>query len=499
MTKERGQFTVEESPLTVQVSVSRAGTPCARVGARAAVALSLVLTAAGCASLAPDRGALATGANAGANWSPETPIGPWPGDGWWKAYGDAQLNGLIDEALDKSPTMRMARARVERARATIAETRSGLFPALQGLGTATETKQSYNTGIPPMFVPHGYNDFGQATLNLNYNFDLWGKTRSSLAAATSEARAARADMAAARLTLSTAVAGAYADLSRLYGERDVAERSVRSRQETLDLVARRVANGIDTQGELNQAKAGVPSAKADLAAIDEDIGLARNALSALLGEGPQRGLSIARPGKAALQPFTLPDKLGAHLVGRRPDVVAARWRAEAAATRVGAARAAFYPDVNIMAFGGFEALYLRRLFASDSAIGQVGPAVSLPIFEGGRLRGELRGAKADYASAVATYDAAVVQSLHEAADAATSRRVLTERLSQTREALAGQEEAYRIAKLRYDGGLANYQTVLTAEDRVLAGRRAVVDLEARAFSLDIQLIKALGGGFTDAA
>jgi NodT family efflux transporter outer membrane factor (OMF) lipoprotein len=423
------------------------------------------------------------------------PAADWPKLDWWRAYGDAGLDQLIDEALRNAPSMAEARARIDKARADLGTARAGLFPSLSFNGTAVETKQSYNAGIPPLFVPRGYNDFGQGTLNFSYEFDFWGKNRAAVAAATSEARAASADAAEARLTLSTAVAGAYADLARLYAERDVAERAAQSRQETLDLVVRRVANGADNRSASQQARAGVATAKANVAEIDEDIGLARNRLAALMGEGPDRGLAIERPGAAMIQAFGLPPSLAADLIGRRPDLVAARWRAEADAKRIGVAKAQFYPDINLVADIGFEALHLHNFFKVGSDIGSVGPAVTLPIFEGGRLRANLRGADADYAEAVATYDATLTQALQDVADAATSERALTERLAQSQAALAADENAYRIAKLRYDGGLADYQSVLLAEDAVLVNRRVVVDLRARAFTLDIELVKALGGGF----
>ena len=426
------------------------------------------------------------------------PQADWPAQDWWRAYNDPQLDGLIDAALKDSPSLAEARARVDKARASLGQTRAGLFPSLSASASVVEDKQSYNYGIPPAFVPKGYNDYGQLALNFNYEFDFWGKNRAAVAASTSEARAARADEAEARLTLSTAVAAAYADLARLYAERDVALRSVQSRQETLDLVARRVADGLDTRAESKQAEAGPPAARADVAAIEEQITTTRNELAALLGAGPDRGLAIVRPAKPALAAFGLPPKLAADLIGRRPDVIAARWRAEAAAKRIGVARAQFYPDVNLVADIGFQALGVRNLFESGSDIGQVGPALTLPIFEGGRLRANLHGAQADYADAVATYDGAVVQALHDVADAAAGERALSTRLKESRDALAAYEEAYRVARLRYDGGLANFQTVLLAEDSVLQTRRIVVDLEARAFTLDIQLVKALGGGFTPA-
>ncbi|MDR3511167.1 MAG: efflux transporter outer membrane subunit [Caulobacteraceae bacterium] len=430
------------------------------------------------------------------------PRADWPADGWWRAYGDAQLGQLIETALAGAPDMATAKARLAKAMATADTARADLMPSLSASGFVGQSEESLNSlGFPPQFqqyLPKGYKGYGQGALNFSYEIDFWGKNRSAVAAATSDARAVAADAAEARLTLSTAVAASYADLARLYAERDVTERSVASRQETLDLASRRVTNGLDTQAELKQAAAGVPAARADLAAIDEQIALTRNQLAALIGQGPDAGLAIGRPPAAALKPFGLPDRLAADLIGRRPDLVAARWRAEAASKRIGVAKAAFYPNINLTALAGYESLGLSKLFTTNSEYGQYGAAISLPIFQGGRLAANLHGARADYDEAVASYDATLIQALREVADAAASERALDERLTQSREALADDEAAYKVARLRYEGGLANYQSVLLAEDAVLAARRNVVDLEARAFTLDIQLIKALGGGFTSA-
>ncbi|HEX4196063.1 MAG TPA: efflux transporter outer membrane subunit [Caulobacteraceae bacterium] len=473
----------------------KTGSASRNVANTAAVLLGCALAA--CAAL-PQTGRSPTPKPPGAYATAQSftaPESDWPTSEWWRAYGDAELDQLIDESLKSSPTMAQAQARIDKARADVGTARAALFPTLSANGSVTEAKQSYNYGIPPMFVPHGYNDYAQGTLNFTYEFDFWGKNRAAVAAATSESRAAQADAAEARLALSTAVAGAYADLARLYDERDVAERSAQSRQETLDLVLHRVANGADNRGASMQAEAEVNSAKADVAAIDEEIGLTRDQLAALLGEGPDRGLAIARPAAPSLKAFGLPPSLAADLIGRRPDVVAARWRAEAAAKRIGVARAQFYPDINLVADIGFEALHVHNFLAPGSDIGSVGPAGTLPIFEGGRLRANLRGANADYAAAVASYDAALTQALSDVADAAQSERALTDRLAKSQAALDADEEAYRIARLRYEGGLSDYQSVLLVEDSVLAARRTVVDLKARAFALDIQLVKALGGGF----
>ncbi|HEY1559766.1 MAG TPA: efflux transporter outer membrane subunit [Caulobacteraceae bacterium] len=462
----------------------------------ATAAISSALTLAGCAAIPPVH--LADVKPASAYRADQTFAAPtisWPGDEWWRAYDDAQLNQLIDEALAASPNVAEARARLDKADALAGVARANLFPTLQGQAQVDETKQSYNTGIPPAFVPHGWNSFGQTTLNFSWELDFWGKNRKALAAAVSDAKASDADLAEARLVLSTAIASAYADFYRLWAERDVAERAVKSREETLDLVRRRVDNGLDTRGELEEAKAGPANARSDLAAIDEDIALSRDRIAALMGQGPDRGLAIQRPSAPSLKAFGLPPRLPADLIGRRPDLAAARWRAEAAAGRIGVAKAQFYPDINLAAAIGFESLGISKLFLSGSSTGQVGPAITLPIFEGGRLRANLRGARADYETAVASYDETLTQALQDVADVAASERALSARVQHSTDALTADEDAYRIARLRYEGGLANYQSVLLVENAVLTDRRTVVDLKARAFTLDVQLIRALGGGY----
>ncbi len=437
---------------------------------------------------------------AGAYATAETFAGPhadWPAGDWWSAYGDPQLKGLITEALADSPTMAQATARLHRAQSLAGQARSASLPSLSLEGGVQELKQSYNTGIPPQFVPQGYNDVGHVDLSFNWELDFWGKHRAAIAAATSEVRAAAADAAEARLVVSTSVASAYADLAALYADRDVAERTLALRGETNDLVQKRVDNGLDTDAELNLAKAGPPAARAQLAGVDEQIALTRNRIAALLGAGPDRGLAIGRPAAAHLVAFGLPENLAADLIGRRPDIVAARWRAEAAKSRIKEAQASFLPNINLAAVVGYQSLHLDKLFDSGSDYGSVGPAVSLPIFEGGRLRANLHGAEAGRDDAVVTYDATVVQALRDVADVVASKNALAGRLADSRAALDATEAAYRVTRLRYQGELTNYQSVLISEERLLVQRRTVADLESRAFLLDIALVRALGGGFTN--
>jgi NodT family efflux transporter outer membrane factor (OMF) lipoprotein len=439
---------------------------------------------------------------AAASYASETsfaaPPAEWPVDGWWHAYHDPQLSTLIEGALAGAPTLAQAEARLRKAEAAISESRSALWPSLELDANGGEVKESLNQGFPPAFaqyLPRGYNSTAYVALKFDYELDFWGKNRSAVAAAVSAARAGAAEAAEARLALSAGIALAYADLARLYTERDVEMRTVAVKEETARLVARRVENGLDTRADLKQAEAGPPTARAQLAAIDEEIVQTRDRIAALMGRGPDQGLSIARPADPALQAFGLPPELAASLLGRRPDLSAARWNAEAAARRIGVARAAFYPNINLAAYVGQQALFANLLWRGSSQIGGVEPALTLPIFEGGELRARYRGARADYDEAVATYDATLVQALEEVADVAASERALVTRLNESRAALAANEEAYRIARLRYEGGLSNYQSVLLAEDAVLQSRLAVADLDARGFTLDVELVQALGGGY----
>lgn len=455
------------------------------------------LALAACASLPPPYPARQ--ANPPEHYTAEhtfaAPKGDWPPDRWWRSYGDAQLDGLVEEALAGSPDLAQALARVRKSEALARRAGAASAPQLSADAAVDEAKLSYHNGIPPQFTPRGYNDNGRLALDFNWELDFWGRNRAAVAAAVSETRAAEAEAAQARLMLATSVASAYADLARLYADRDVALRTLAAREETLDLVRRRTANGLDTQQALQQALAGPPSAKGELDALDEQIAQTRNRLAALLGEGPDRGLAITRPPATGLKAFGLPERLAVDLIGRRPDVAAARWRAQAAGKRVREARAAFYPNINLAAYVGVQALNLRQLTIPGSDIGSIGPALSLPILDGGGLRADLSGAEADRDLAVAAYDGAVSEALRQVADAAAGERSLALQLPEARAALGADESALRMARLRYEGGLSDYQTVLLAEQAVLGQRKVAADLENRAFVLDIALVRALGGGF----
>lgn len=452
---------------------------------------------AGCATL-PKQGAVPTMRSASAFASTTSLAAPetsWPSDRWWESFGDPQLTTLIEEGLSDATDLRVAQARFERADALVREARSRLLPSLQANGEIGGTKQSYNYLIPRAIAPQGWKDYGQATMQLDWQLDFWGRNRAALAAARSDAAAAQAEAAAARLILSAGIAEAYADLADGFAQADAARRAVEIRRRTVELMEGRRAQGLENAGAVERARSALASSQGELAALDESVSLTRNRIAVLLGAGPDRGLSIQRPTARAAEDFGLPANLPADLIGRRPDVIAARLRAQAAASRIKEARAAFYPNVNLAGLIGLQAIGIGDVFRSGSTFGTAGPAISLPIFDGGRLTGAYRAAEADHRGAVAEYDGALAQALREVADAATSDRALTERIGRADEAERAAAAAWTVSNNRYRGGLGTSLDVLVAEDALIDARRSLATLRNRRFVLNVALIRALGGGF----
>ena len=426
------------------------------------------------------------------------PSADWPSDSWWKTYGDPQLDQLIEEALAGSPDLKIAASRVRGAEAMAGITEANLWPTVTGTASAQETEQSLNNGFPQAFrplLPHGWHHAAQIAAGFEYQLDFFGKNRAALAAATSAAEAAKAEEAEARLQISTAVAGSYAVLVQLFADQQAAKDAVRVRRESVALVEQRLKSGLENEGALSQARALLEAAEVESETVDRLIALTRNQLAALLGKGPDRGLAILPSPAQKIRGAGLPASLSADLIGRRPDVVAARLNAQAAASKVDVANANFYPDVDLTGAYGLETLDIKYLAQGASAMGAFGPAIHLPIFDYGRNTGIYRGARADYDAAVALYDKTLTGALHEVADAYANQRGLAGELRHAHASLAESENAYRIVKLRYDAGLSRYLDVLTAENLLLGQRREVADLEAQAFAYDVALVRALGGGY----
>ena len=462
---------------------------------RALIAFA-VLTLAGCASYrgVDPRSSLSEPAKLEASKSLEgQESAAWPDLDWWKRFGDPQLDALIDEGLAGSPNIRLARARVDQALGAAQVARAPLGPQVSADGSLNRQRFSENYIFPPPIGGSTYTTT-QLALNARYDLDFWGKNRSAYEAALGRSRAAQTEAFATRLALSAAIAGTYVQLARSYEQLDIAERTLNDRQQVQSLTSGRVKAGLDSKLELKQVETSIPAARARIAQTQEEIALARNQLAALLGKGPDRGLAIQRPALRAVA-VALPSRVPAELLGRRPDIVASRIRAEAAAQDIASAKAAFYPDINLAALVGVQSVNLSKLLEVGSAIPSASATISLPILDGGRLRGALAQRDAEYDVAVEQYNQALSDALRDVVDQLASMRSVQAQRVEADAAVASAEEAYQIAFTRYKAGLGSLLSLIVVEQQVLDQLQLRADVRSRELALSINLIRALGGGF----
>ncbi len=479
-----------------QQSSLRTGVPALAVLALA-LAASAVLTLAGCASsagIAPGATVVAPAAvGLSAAASASAGAGPVIAADWWRGYGDAQLTALIEASLAGNPSLRGAQTRVERALALAAAVQAN--EGLQSAASADLTRQHFSgNSIYPPPLGDSIRTLANVQIGAAWEFDFFGRNRAVLAAAVGASRAAEAEVQAARHVLCSNVARTYGQLARLFEQRAIAERALQQREETLGLIRQRVQAGLDTAVELRQGEGALPETRLQIEQLDEQITLTRHALAALTAQ-PSQALDtlVVAPGSARL--LALPATLPADLLARRADITAARWRIEAAGSDVASARAAFYPNINLSAFVGLASIGLDRLISAGSEQYGAGPAIRLPIFDAGRLRANLRGKTADLDAAVESYNAAVLEAVHETADPISSLRAIALQQREQAQAQAAAESAYDLATQRYRAGLSTYLTVLNAEAGVLNQRRQAADLKARVWDAQVALIRALGGGY----
>jgi NodT family efflux transporter outer membrane factor (OMF) lipoprotein len=421
----------------------------------------------------------------------------WPKDAWWTDYGDPQLDRLMDKALHGQPGLRIAEARVRQAQAVAGVVGAALYPQAHASLKSTRQRFSENGTVPPP-IAGTWQTINDLSLGVSYELDFWGKNRAAVDAALGRAHAAEVDLQAARLMLATALARTYLRLDLAYAQRDLAQDTLKQREQTLTLTRRRVAAQIDSELELTQAEAALPAVRERIAASNESIALIANQLAALQGQGPDAGLQITRPQLASVGPASLPGNLPAELIGRRPDVVADRWRVEAASQDIKVAKARFYPDISLNGLVGLQSLGFDDFLDAGSRVLGVGPAISLPIFDGGRLRGNLGARQAGYDAAVEHYNATVIAAVHDVVDQLVSLHWLQQQVHEQDEALRLAQHAHDLAQARYRSGLANYLQVLSAESQVLAQKQQVIQSQSRQRELRLNLIRALGGGYQPA-
>jgi NodT family efflux transporter outer membrane factor (OMF) lipoprotein len=424
--------------------------------------------------------------------------GAWPSLDWTTRIGGAPLQALVDEAMAGNPGLQVAAARIASARAAVEASGANRSPTV-GAGLSSTYQRYTETGLIPPPLAGEYKADTQLALNFNYEFDFWGRHEAELRAALSQGRAAEAEQYSARLMLTSSIARAWLQLARQDGQLALTRQQLAARERLGRLATLRFKAGLDTESESEQTRQQLEGLRAEIVQWQEGMALTRNQIAALLGKGPDRGLSIVPASLPTDAAIALPDALPMGLVGRRPDIVASRWRVEAAQGDIESARAQFYPNINLTAFAGFSTLSLDRLLDAGSRIVGIGPAIRLPVFEGGRLRAQLKGRVAGYDNAVASYNQTLIDALRDVADQVQSLRAAQAQGGHQRAATEAATNALRLARERERAGTTNMLPVLASELALVVQRKIELENQARRADLQVGLIRALGGGFDAAA
>ena len=471
------------------VAMHRAACSCRNVLA----ALSLLALVA-CAAAPPKLGAPVlrdTAPLAGIN---STSQAGWPQAQWWRSYGDATLNQLMATAMQQSPDLALAQSRVRSAEQSARMAAAQAGPSINGQVQVARQRMSDNGLIPSKFL--GFNWYNQADVGvqLQYDFDWWGKQRASIEAALDQAHASEAQRSAAALAIQYAVADTYfgwqADQARL----KLANAAVSTQEKLAGIAQLRVDQGVDLPDMAQTAKGQLAAARQMQVALQGSAEIRRVALASLLGVAPTEmsALTIRPLPEVGSE---LPANAGLDLLARRPDIAASRWQVEAALRQTDVARAQFFPDLSIGAMAGLSSIDLGQLATAGSRVFGLTPALHLPIFNAGRLQANYGMSRAQLDSAVAQYNSTVVTAAREVATQVTSAQQVAARRQQQQVQITADEQVLANAQARQRQGVRDAREALGADAQLLQQRDEATQLHAQAISTDLNLIKALGGGY----
>jgi len=420
----------------------------------------------------------------------------WPAQDWWVSFGDPQLSTLIDEALKNNPSLDEAEARARQAQALADTANAARLPSADLEAGAEGIRLSNKDPVYPPYVL-GHFAWGKSvTANFSWDIDLWGGKRAAWEAALGRSRAADIEARATRIQLSVNVARAYVQLGYAFAQQDVAQGEWQRASQTLALTRRLVAGGLGTPQQEAFADSQVASAEQQKAQADRAIDAARSSLSVLLGQGPDRGLSIARPQLLDPGLVAVPDRLQIDLIGRRADLVAARWQVEAASKDIKAAKTQFLPNISLSAMAGLVAVGgSTNVFQLPARTYSVTPALSLPIFDGGRLRANLAATDARYDQAVAHYNQLLIGAVNEVSDLVSALASVRTQIALEQRAKQDAQKSWRDAMSAYKGGVSGPLTPLASRQQLLLADQRLALLQSQQADLSIRLIDALGGGY----
>jgi multidrug efflux system outer membrane protein len=415
--------------------------------------------------------------------------------GWWEVSADPQLRAYIAEALTNSWDVKIAAARVLQAEASARITRSQFLPSVGAGGDLVTSRTSQNgpVNLPPGVDPQRqYGDVFAAMPA--YEVDLWGKIRRANEAARARLLATEDAQRTVRQTLVAQVATTYLRLLELDLELQIGRASYRSRTNSLSLTQARQAGGVASMQDVYQAKILVATAEASIVNTLRLSEQTENELNLLLGRHPgpvPRGTPlIDQPLRAGVPPG-----LPSSLLERRPDVRAAEMQLLAANADIGQARAAFYPQITLTGLYGFQSVALSDLFTGASRMWQFGPAVTLPLFTGGRLRGELALTKARFEEALALYQGTVQGAFREVSDALIAYQRTQEFFAKQQDLTQANRDASQLAAIRYEGGVTSYLEVLYNEQQLFDAELLLAQARRDELLSVIQLYRTLGGGW----
>jgi NodT family efflux transporter outer membrane factor (OMF) lipoprotein len=419
---------------------------------------------------------------------------------WWEAFGDPQLNALEEQVSVSNQTLAQAEAQFRGARAAVAAARAGLFPTVTAGAQVTTSHGSSGRGSSSSGSSgssgssSGTATVYQVPVDFTYEADLWGRVRRTIEASAASAQASAADVENVRLSLQAELAVDYFQLHGLDEQRRLLDTTVTDYETALKITGNRHDQGVASGADVAQAQTQLETARAE--AID--LGVARSELEhaiAILTGKPPAGLTIP-PAPIAFGPPAIPVAVPSQLLERRPDIAAAERRVAAANAEIGVATAAYFPSLTLSASGGFASSTVAGLFSLPNRFWSLGPALLATVFDGGRRRAAVAQAEASYDAEVAAYRESVLTAFQNVEDNLGALRILADEAAQQAAAVAASERSLALTRNRYSAGIATYLEVITVQNAAFVNERAAVDLRIRQMTASVNLIKALGGGWS---
>ncbi|CAO4838043.1 MAG: Antibiotic efflux pump outer membrane protein ArpC [Holosporales bacterium] len=416
---------------------------------------------------------------------------------WWQSFEDSALNRYIEEAFKNAPTVHDAKIAIDKAHALYTQATGQSIPIVEAKASYMYSKQSYHMGLHDMAVIKGMKDYPSASINASYAFDIWDKNKNELESILSTIEAAKLGYQQTRMMLAVELTSLYITLDQLYKMQDVVNETFDIRKKTKELFEKRFKEGVENESSAEQAAASYYVCKTEQESIQEQIELTRKKICVVMGRTPDQSSLIERPRLKTEKILTVPSNLSLNLIGRRLDVLIQKAILTASAKNIDVAESGYYPQINIVGSIGLQSLKLNNFTKKGASVIGIGPSIDLPIFNQRFLDAQYSDAVCTYNKNVVLYESTILNALNDVQSQIVTKKSVEKKIKDMTLALHAAEKAYNVAKDRYKGGLFTYIDVLRAEDAFVNIKRALTDLHSQAALQEIQLIRALGGGYAD--